>query len=312
MSKMKKKYKLALALGGGGARGLAHIGVLKALERAGIKFDLIVGTSMGAIAGSMYAQNPVASEVEAKVLNFLDVFLEDKQWIRTMDPELSSERQSLLTGISHYVQRRYLALKAMTRVALEPIESLMEPLREIIDDNNIEDCHIPFAAVSIDITNGKPVVLDRGPIIDAVYASAAIEGVFPPLEYDGVLLSDGGPVNLTPVDIALQLGADRVIAVDVHQEIRRIDKFTNGLEIIMRADNIGLYQLCLQEIGRADLVISPDVAAIHWASFSKARDCIRLGEIAAQKAIPEAKKITSRTYWMTRIKKRFSGLSKSD
>jgi len=298
---VNKKYKLALALGGGGARGLAHIGVLKVLERENIKFDLIVGTSMGAIIGAMYTQLPDAEAIETKALSFLDEFLEGKQWIKTLDPGLSADKPSLLTELSQYVQRRYLTLKALTRIALEPKESLYEPLKSVILDNNIEDNEIPFTAVSIDIVNGKPIVLSRGSIIDAVYASAAIEGVFPPLEYDGGLLSDGGPVNITPVEVALNLGARKVIAVDVFQKIRRVDKFVNGLEIIMRGDNIGLNRLRQIELAMADIVIYPEVSAIHWASFGRASECIELGRKAAEIKMPEIRKLLSRFAWLSKI-----------
>jgi len=259
---VNKKYKLALALGGGGARGLAHIGVLKVLERENIKFDLIVGTSMGAIIGAMYTQLPDAEAIETKALSFLDEFLEGKQWIKTLDPGLSADKPSLLTELSQYVQRRYLTLKALTRIALEPKESLYEPLK---------------------------------------YASAAIEGVFPPLEYDGGLLSDGGPVNITPVEVALNLGARKVIAVDVFQKIRRVDKFVNGLEIIMRGDNIGLNRLRQIELAMADIVIYPEVSAIHWASFGRASECIELGRKAAEIKMPEIRKLLSRFAWLSKI-----------
>lgn len=301
MPKVNKKYKLALALGGGGARGLAHIGVLKVLEQENIKFDLIVGTSMGAIVGAMYAQLRDAEAVETKVLAFLDEFLENKQWIKTLDPSQSPDKPSLLTELSQYVQRRYLALKALTRIALEPKESLYEPLKSVIIDNNIEDNEIPFAAVSIDIVNGKPVVLSKGSIVDAVYASSAIEGVFPPLEFDDGLLADGGPINITPVEVALNLGARKVIAVDVFQKIRRVDKFANGLEIIMRGDNIGLSRLRKIELAMADVVIYPGVSTIHWASFTRARECIGLGKEAAETMMPEIRKLLSRFAWFLKI-----------
>lgn len=302
MSKIRKKYKLALALGGGGARGLAHIGVLKVLEQENIKIDLIVGTSMGAIVGGMYAQLHDADILESRTLEFLDEFLKKKQWIKVLDSTRKEAKNSLFTELSNYVQRRFLGLKALTKISLESKESLYKPLQSVLVDNNIEDTKIPFAAVSIDILNGIPVVLDKGPIIDAVYASSAIEGVFPPLDCNGSLLADGGPVNITPIEVARDLGAELVIAVDVYQKIRRVEKFANGLEVIMRADNIGLNRLRLIDLSQADVVISPSVTTIHWANFSKAKQCIRRGQQATEIIMPEIKNLLSRKKWFSRIK----------
>jgi NTE family protein len=301
MPAMKSKYNVGLALGGGGARGLAHIGVLKVLEREKIPVDLIVGTSMGAIIGAMYARYKNAEIVEQKVLEFLDEFLEKQPWLGVLYSSQREPKNSLFAELSNYVQRRYLGLKALTRISLEPKESLYEPLQNVLDSGNIENLKIPFAAVSLDILNGMPVVIDKGPIIEAVYASAAIEGVFPPLAYNGGLLADGGPVNMTPVEVAKDLGADRVIAVDVHQRIRKVEKFANGLEIIMRADNIGLDRLRLVDLAKADIVIAPSVATIHWANFAKARQCIRRGVQATEMMIPDIKKAIAGRRWLARM-----------
>jgi NTE family protein len=299
---VKRKYNLALALGGGGARGLAHVGVLKALQNANIKVDLIVGTSMGAIIGAMYAQLGDAYEVETKVIAFLESFLKDKRWIEVLNTQREESKQSFLTEISNYVQRRFLGLKALTSVSLQKKESLYDPLKEILIDNNIEDNLTAFAAVSLDLVTGKTAVLTEGPIVDAVYASAAIEGVFPPLDHDGGCLSDGGPVNITPVEIARNMEAKIVVAVDVHQKIQSVDKFANGLEVIMRADNIGLDRLRKIDLSMADLVIAPNVGSIHWANFNKADECIRLGQQAAEMMIPSLEKMAKGGGIIARLK----------
>ena len=302
---MKNRYGLALALGGGGARGLAHIGVLKVLEREKVQVDLIVGTSMGSIVGAMYAQLQDAAAVEAKVLSFVDDFLRRRQWLNILSDNKSETRQSLLVELSNYVQKRYLGFKALTRISLETKDSLYDPLHKVLIDNNIEDNNIPFAAVCIDLLKGMPQVFSSGSIIDAVYASSAIEGVFPPLERDGMLLADGGPVNITPVQIAKELGARRVIAVDVHQRIRKAEKFANGLEVIMRADNIGLNRLRQIELAQADVVISPNVRSIHWANFYKARECVRRGQQAARVAVPDIRAMLQRKKWLPRLRENF-------
>jgi NTE family protein len=301
MSKVKHKYNLTLALGGGGARGIAHIGVLKVLERERIPIDLIVGTSMGAIVGGMYAQLGNADAVEEKVLAFLDDFLTEKRWLQ-MYSRQKEEKQSLFTELSNYVQKRFIGFKALTRISLEPQESLYDPLKKIIDDKNIEDCKIPFVAVCVDLVDGEIRVMTSGSILDAVYASAAIQGVFPPLEYNGAQLTDGGPMSITPVEVARNLDSKYVLAVDVHQRIKRVEEFGNGLEVIMRADNLGLDRLRQIEQANADLVIAPAVGVIHWANFNKARECIRRGEQAAEMMLPELHQLTAKRTWLSQLK----------
>jgi NTE family protein len=293
MSKLRKqyKYKLALALGGGGARGIAHVGVLKVLQRESINIDLIVGTSMGAIIGGLYCQLGDALAVEKSVLAFVEKYVQEKRWIDILNTQHEESKKSLLAELSSHVQRRYMGLKALTRIALEPKESLYEPLQNILIDNNIEDNKIQFAAVSLNLVTGETAVLTEGSIIDAVYASSAIEGVFPPLEKNGAFLADGGPVNITPVVVARNMDARRILAVDVHQKIHKVAKFANGLEVIMRADNIGLNRLRQIDLAEADLVIAPNVGAIHWANFNKAQECIRRGEKAAEMMLPSLKKL---------------------
>lgn len=305
MPEVNRKYKLALALGGGGARGLAHIGVLRIMEREKIDIDLIVGTSIGAVVGAMYVQHRSADVIQSKFLSFLDEFIEDKQWFKVLSDSHKETKHSLFTELSYYIQRRYLGFKTLTRTSLEDKDALYEPLKNVLIDNKIEDNQISFAAVSLDLIRGIPVVLNKGPIIDAVYASSAVEGVFPPLEYNGGLLADGGPVNITPVEVAINLGAERVIAVDVPHGFRKMEKFNNGLEIMMRADSIGLNRLRQIELSLADVVITPNVGSIHWANFTKAKECIWRGERAAQDMVPQIKNMLAKKRWLAKIKDGF-------
>lgn len=309
MPKVDKTYNLAFALGGGGARGIAHIGVLKVLEREGVIPDLIVGTSMGAIIGGMYAQLLDAAAVEEKVLNFVDKFIQQQRWTSLLNTQEESKK-SLLSELSGYVQRKYIGFKALTNISLESKDSLYEPLTEILIDNAIEECKMPFASVALDLVSGETRVLRRGSIIDAIYASSAIEGIFPPLEYNGGLLGDGGPVSITPVEVARGLDSRFVVASDVHHRLKKIDKFANGLEVMLRADNLGLNRLRQIELSYADAVISPRVGAIHWASFNKARECIRRGEQAAEMMIPVIKKTLKQRNFFSQLKKGFKLLLK--
>lgn len=281
----KFKYNLALALGGGGARGLAHIGVLRELLKENIEPDLIVGTSMGAVVGGMYAQNPDIDIVEKKISDFVKSFGSEGHWLNFLRELHAGKKEDLLHDITNYIKKHYMKIKAMTSISLEEMKLLYDPLNEFLMDDRIENCRIPFAAVAVDLRNGKQVVLNSGPIIKAVYASAAVQGVFPPLEYRDMFLADGGPVAVVPVQAARNLGARYVIAVDVSMKLQRETSFSSGLQIILRSDNISQERLKHIDLQAADFVISPSVRAVHWSNFGRMKYCVKRGEIAAKNAL---------------------------
>lgn len=249
--------KIALVLGGGAARGFAHVGALRVLEQEKIPLSRIIGTSVGSLVGSLYAGNPNTFELEwaAFQLERDDV----------LDFSLFSVRMGPVTGskLERFVDR-------MTRV------------------KQIESLKIPFAAVATDLETGQPVVLDRGPVAKAVHASSAIPGVFTPVEYGGRLLVDGGVSNNVPVDVARQLGADLVIAVNVGQGVQTSrQNLTNVVDIILQAVNIMGNEIIKTKLREADVVIEPRVGHIGAWDFSQKKQAMVAGIEAAQRAIPE-------------------------
>lgn len=284
----KFKYKLALVLGGGGARGLAHIGVIRELVKRNMVPDLIVGTSMGAIVGGMYAQTLDIDFVEAKLTEFVERFGTKGKWLGFLDRLESGNKEDLFHDVANYIKKHYMRLKALTTVSLEERELLYEPLNEFFSDDRIENAGIAFAAVSIDLWGGRQIIVDKGSIINAVYSSAAVQGVFPPLEYGDMLLADGGPVALVPVEAARVMGAKYVVASDVSMKLKRETAFNNGLGIILRSDSVSQERLKSVDLDMADLVISPQVNAVHWANFGKIKFCIKRGELAARRILKDA------------------------
>lgn len=298
----KHKYDLALVLGGGGARGLAHIGVIRVLQREGIAPDLIVGTSMGAVIGGLYAQIEEIDKVERKILSFIDTFGVKAKWLNFLGESDDKDRHDMFRDIAYYIKKRFAGLKTLTRISLEDKKVLYDPLSDFFSDDLIENCRIPFAAVALDIKNGSMEVLNRGSIIESVYASAAVQGVFPPIDYRDMLLCDGGPIALVPVEAARILGARRIIAVDVAPDIKEKAEFASGLEIILRADSISQDRLRRIDQRMADVVIAPRVHAIHWANFTRARYCIRRGELAAEQSLNAIKDLTTKKPWWKKLK----------
>lgn len=174
--------RLGLVLGGGGGKGSAHIGVLSALEALRVSFDVLAGTSIGGLVGALYAVGYKPYQIE--------------QWFLRATARNILERDPTNSGL----------------LGTRKIEAL---LREALGDRTFADTHIPLALVAVDVVAGKEVVLREGSLVEAALATSAVPGVFPPVIYGNQLLVDGGVLNNVPVSVALSLGAERVIAVDL-------------------------------------------------------------------------------------------------
>ena len=261
--------KIGLALGGGAARGAAHIGVLNVLEREGIPIDMIAGTSAGAFVGSLYARSKNARLIKQQVID-----LSQRRITRLIDPALP--RTGFIKG-----------------------EKFNDLLASFLGGHiKFSDLQIPFACTATDIDTGEAVVLDQGSVVEAVRASISIPGIFTVVKQAGRYLVDGSLANPVPVDLVRRMGADIVIASNVipnvldraHQPTEESTKGArepNIIQILLQSIHIGTYSLVRFNLEQADVVIEPDVVHIGAADFHHARECIKLGELAAQKAIPE-------------------------
>ncbi|MCP4631437.1 MAG: hypothetical protein GY855_00815 [candidate division Zixibacteria bacterium] len=307
-----RKIKIGLALGGGGARGIAHVGVLKILEQNSIPIDCIAGTSMGSVIGAMYAFEPDSKIVERRVREYYSENGVKGGWLEFLSRDPEEYQQNFFMEMSYYFKKRYMALSTLAKTGLEDEETLRGPLVELLPDIDIQDLKIPFSAVAVDLTEGKDAVFREGALIDAVYASSSIEGVFPPLEIDGLLFSDGGPIANVPVEACRQMGADFVIAVYLPMSAKREEQFNNGLEIILRADHIAVTKLTEILVNTSDIAVVPDLDHVHWSAFQKIDECIQEGEIAATILMDEIKKrIKSKELglkWYNRMRKGVANL----
>ena len=214
---MGGNLKIGLALGSGGARGLAHAGVLEALEEAGIRADLVAGTSMGSIVGCLYAQDPDP----AKVWSRLDAYVSNEEFASYWAPFVPKDEneakdpQSRLVGVFDFMQRKLIAVKTVTCQSMQDDIKLRGPLAELFGPINFDQLEIPLAAVALDLVSGQSVVYTEGPVVDGVYASSAIPSVFPPVMENGRMICDGGGPFRVPIEACRDLGADFIIAVDI-------------------------------------------------------------------------------------------------
>src|SRR5687767_9200089 len=280
--------RVGLALSGGGARGLAHVGVLKVLEELRVPVHCITGTSMGSIVGGAYASGTTAAALEDKARSAdWDDLLRD----RPPRAELSSRRKfddyKTLFALEYGVKGGGLALPkgVLAGIAMEAfIRELTEPAIGITEFRRLP---IPFLPVAADIETGEAVVLERGSLAQAIRASMSLPGAIAPVEIDGRLLVDGGIANNLPVDEARKLCADVVIAVNIgtppleREEIKSVLSITNQLSLLLGKASVDEQ---LRRLGERDVLIAPDLADISVASFRRADEAIRRGEAAARAA----------------------------
>lgn len=282
---------VGLALGSGGARGLAHAGVLAALEEAGIRADRIAGTSMGAIVGGLYAQDPDP----ARVWTRLQGYVGDPEFASYWSPFVprgdnhDHEHLGRISGIFDFMQRKLIAVKTVTRPWQQDEDKLRGPLLALFGPGDFADLQIPFAAIALDLISGERVVFSEGPVVDGVYASSAIPGVFPPLRRGKKVICDGGGPFRCPVESCRDLGADLVVAVDI--PAFEDTHFATGLDMILRSNTIARQRLNGFVMASADFVIRPAVTDCHWADFANGQVARDRGYAAGKAAVPELQKL---------------------
>ncbi|MFX0559711.1 patatin-like phospholipase family protein [Tepidibacillus infernus] len=247
--------KIGIALGSGGARGLAHIGVLRVLQEHQIPIDFIAGSSMGSLIGALFANHNDINMIEK-----LAIHLKRKYWLDFSVPKLG-----LITG-----------------------DKIKELIRILTHGKNIEDLPIPLAIVATDIENGQKKVFREGPIAQAVRASISIPGIFVPERVNDQLLVDGGVVERVPIHSVREMGAEFVIAVDVGMVDAKM-KVKSIFDVITQTIDIMERQIYHQQIISADYVIRPNVGEISTTSFTNVKDIIDEGYRKANEVIEEIK-----------------------
>ena len=299
--------KIGLALGGGAARGMAHLGLIEVLEKKGIKIDLVAGTSMGALVGSLYC-------IEGSILGVMEnalAFLKSPEFknakIHRLYRENNAEEGKAFQSFSHYIQRGRVIASTVTRSSALNVEDLYELLGFFVDDRDIANLKIPFRAIATDLVAGRQVVIDKGPVIDAVAASSAVPGAFPPIKIGDRLCVDGGIINMVPVTEVLNMGADYVIAANVIHDLPLPGDSMKALEIYFRSHQITKLALTDQHLCFADAVLSPDVGKYHWADFSQFEKCIEAGREAAESFADKILKDIKRLRRMPRFLRRKTG-----
>ena len=279
--------KTAIALGGGGARALAHIGVLKVMESNNIKFDYITGTSMGSVIGALYAMGETPEKIEKTLKRYFSEILFSKMNLQKMQDENQvTSARSLIRKAREFV--KYGSQEGGNAFLSHSI--LEDLVNTIIPDVDISETIIPFACVATDITNGKEKIFTKGPLRKIVLASSSIPGVFPPVQIDDVWYTDGAHVNVTPVTVAKMFGADFVLASDVKSKLKKLESLpTKSKDIMNRCNFIASHLFYEILIKQADVIIEPNIKNISWSEFNKFNLMVNEGKKAAELKIKEIK-----------------------
>ena len=287
----QKRPKIGLVLSGGGAKGFAHIGVLKVIEEAGVKIDYIGGTSMGAVVGGLYASGYNATQIDSifHKVNF-DELLND--YIPRSAKSFYEKRNDETYAITLPFSNFKVGIPQALSKGLYNFNLLSRLTRHVRQVNDFNQLPTPFLCIGTNIETGQQVVLNKGNLAQAMLASAAFPTLFTPIEIDGQLLIDGGVANNFPVDEVKNLGADLIIGVDVQDGLWDKAQLKNATKILVQITNLHSIEQMKNKIKGTDIYITPDIKNFGVLSFDRGREIIQRGEEAAFAAYEKIKILT--------------------
>ena len=253
------RKRVGLALSGGAARGFAHIGVIKVLQANDVTVDCVAGTSVGSIVGALFCGGYSWKEMR-EVADSL-------KWNELVSPTLSG----------------------MGLVTSGKLEAF---IGELLGDIDFNDLRIPLRVVAADIARPREVVISDGSVARAVRASSAVPGIFEPLVEDDTAFVDGGVINNLPCEVVREMGAQKVIGVDLNHDRPQASMPVNLLDVSLRS--FAMLLDCASEEGRedADILIQPDLTDYSYHDLSKADDLVRLGEEAAHRVVKQLRRLS--------------------
>jgi len=285
-----RRKRIGLALGGGGARGLAHIGVLRVLEKEEIPIHLITGTSIGALVGGAYASGFNADQLQKKAEEYVNSAEFRSSAMKAFEAAHAKGEVGLAQRIQTYLRNHFYLIQAMFKPGILSNEDFRATIEYFIPDIQVEETRIPFRAAATDLVSGEQITFSKGSLRQAVMASCAVPGAIAPLKEGERLLSDGGIICSVPGSVARQGGADIVIAVVVDRGIGS-EELRNVVDVYLRVNEIMGERLKQCELAEADVVIRPEVGDLHWSSFSEAMNLIDEGEKAAREKLDDIRRL---------------------
>ena len=286
MNKKKndKKLPIGVALGGGGARGASHIGVLQKLNEAGLKIDIVSGVSAGSVIAAMYAfsEDPFWIEDQFRSLWSRNKFPKQKE----VDSSLNLFRKSFKKQLSKY----YIAIHKLYKNSLFDVDQLESVIKTLLPVTNFSELRIPLKIVATNLNDGRDVVYDKGDLISPLIQSCSIPGIFPPIVDDDKVVSDGGVSMPIPISVIKDL-CHFSIVIDIGQyKLNRLD-FNNAKSITKRAKIITSNRLKHLLSLQADFVIKPDTLGKEWSDFDACEELLVQGKLSAKNKIGQLMQI---------------------
>ncbi len=278
----KKDIKVGLVLSGGGAKGFAHIGVLKVLEEAGVRIDYIGGTSMGAMIGALYSSGYLANELDSIVtsIDYTDLMQDNlPRRSKSIYQKENSEKYALALPLKN----GKLALPSAVSKGQNIFNMLSRLTEHVHTINDFSKLPIPFFCIATNLENGNVEILETGFLPEAIKASGSFPTLLNPVEINGKLLTDGGVVNNFPVDIMRQKGVDIIIGIDVQDKLKGKEDLNSAPNILMQIVNFQMYDELELKRKDTDLYMQPDISNYNVVSFDLAREIIDNGEKLARK-----------------------------
>lgn len=283
----KKKPKWALVLMGGGSRGLAHIGILNVLQKNGLTPDIIVGTSMGAVIGGLFASGISPTKLKEIANDFnLNNFIER--------PNLPFIKKKSQINILDFLMLESYKSRLLKKLGLNREDKMEAYLRNLIGEVCIEELPVKFACNAVDLISGREIIFENGKLYKALRATMSLPILFEPTKIDNMLLLDGGVLNNAPVGIARNLDAHKVILVDVHKDIKEVptEEIKNTFQLLHRMVETMVAYTTEDKINRADLVIRIDLEmdALDYSDYLR---IVETGENIGNENIDKIKKLVS-------------------
>lgn len=278
--------KIGLVLSGGGAKGLAHIGVLKVLEEAGVQVDYIGGTSMGAIIGGLYAAGYTATELDS-IFNTVDSDALLQDYVPRISKSFYEKRNDEIYAIQLPFEDFKIGMPEALSKGMYNYNLLSRLLSHVRYERDFSKLKIPFLCVATDVETGRQVLLTKGNLAQNILASGAFPSLYSPVEIDGKILIDGGIANNYPIDEVRKMGADIIIGVDVQDGLKgRID-LKGAADVLMQISNFSMYESMNEKIAQTDFYIKPDIKGYSVVSFDQGSEIVKRGEAAALKLYNE-------------------------
>ncbi len=292
--------KIGLVLSGGGAKGLAHIGVLKVIDSLGIKIDYIAGTSMGAVVGGLYASGYSANQLDS-IFSKIDVDALLQDYTPRESKSFYEKRNDEIYALTLPFNKFKLGLPSGLSKGLYNFNLISSLTQEVSHIRDFDNLPIPFLCVATDAETGEKVVLDSGVLAQNIIASGALPTLYSPVEVNGRLLIDGGVIDNYPVEELRARGVDIIIGVDVQDGLKTREELKEVTSVLTQINNFSMLEKMVEKQKATDIYIKPDIKGYSVVAFDKGKELIKKGK---EKAIETISKLTPYKNSITRIDKK--------